>query len=73
MPIRAYFEPCRSPLTRLHIPGGLTDANGITVTGPVLSGRMSVDEALVLSWIRSQQQQQQQQQTSALKSERSPP
>ena len=49
MPIRAYFETRQ---TRVTIPGGLA-GNGISVTGPVLEGRMSVDEALVLSWIRS--------------------
>ena len=52
MPLRAYFEPRRAPLARLTIPGGLS-GNGITVTGPVLEGHMSMDEALVLSWIRS--------------------
>ena len=55
MPIRAFFEPRRIPLTPVAIPGGLAgNGTGITVTGPVLEGRMSVDEALVLSWIRGQ-------------------
>ena len=51
MPIRAYFEPVRAPLNRLSLRGGLA-GNGIKVEGPVLEGRMSVDEALVLGWIR---------------------
>ena len=52
MPIRAYFEPVRGPFTKLSIRGGLGAGSGIKVEGPVLEGRMSVDEALVLGWIR---------------------
>ena len=52
MPIRAYFEPrpmgWRPEGTLLK--GGL--GGGIAVTGPVLEGRMSVEEAIVLSRIR---------------------
>ena len=48
MPIRGYFGPVR-PVVNLR--GGFA-GSGITVNGPVLEGKMSVDEAMVLSWIR---------------------
>ena len=52
MPIRGYFEPRPFAwMTSVKIPGGL-GGNGIRVEGPVLEGRMSFDEALVLDWIR---------------------
>ena len=48
MAIRGYFEPVRDPLCQLlppvSIPGGLA--------GKVLEEQISVDEALVLDWIR---------------------
>ena len=52
MPIRGYFE--QRPflwVTSVTIAGGL-GGNGISVEGPVLEGRMSVDEAMLLDWIR---------------------
>ena len=51
MAIRGYFEPVRFPLTAVTLRNGLA-GSGISVEGPVLEGRRSVDEALVLSWIR---------------------
>ena len=57
MPIRGYFEPRPFAwMTSVKIPAGL-GGNGIRVEGPVLEGRMSVDEALVLDWIRGGQEQ----------------
>ena len=53
MAIRAYFDRPTFPLTAATTLRGGLAGNGITVHGPVLEGRMSVDEALVLSWIRS--------------------
>ena len=55
MPIRGYFEPRPFAwMTSVKIPAGL-GGNGIRVEGPVLEGRMSVDDALVLDWIRGGQ------------------
>ena len=54
MSIAGYLAPGRpvgASGLRLGIRGGLA-GNGITVEGPVLEGRMTVDEAMVLSWIR---------------------
>ena len=51
MAIRGYFEPRRFPLHKISIPGGIA-GGGIRGEGSVLEGRMSVEEALVLSWIR---------------------
>ena len=52
MPIRSYFEP--RPMgwrpEGTFLKGGL--GRGIAVTGPVLEGLMSVEEAMVLSRIR---------------------
>ena len=48
MPIRGYFGPVR-PVVNLR--GGFA-GSGITVSVPVLEGKMGVDEAMVLSWIR---------------------
>ena len=50
MPIRGYFEPRPVGALRTTLQGGL--GAGIAVQGPVLEGRMSVEEAIVLDRIR---------------------
>ena len=50
MPIRGYFEPRPVGALRTTLQGGL--GGGIAVQGPVLEGRMSVEEAVLLNRIR---------------------
>ena len=50
MPIRGYFEPRPVGALRTTLQGGL--GGGISVQGPVLEGRMSVEEAILLNRIR---------------------
>ena len=52
MPIRGYFEPQpRVGMSWARLPAGL--GTGIKVTGAVLEGRMSVEEAILLDRIRA--------------------